>query len=112
MSTLIYLLLHLADFLPDHLIKVVNEAIFRIFGVVIDKLALRQKHGDASVHPYLLALGFVLQRYCGYLNHIHRSGDVMAESRGTREDKLLENSYAWVFAHGAWVTRDCVRNFL
>ena len=70
------------------------------------KFALREKYGEAAAHPYHLALGYLLQRYCGYLNHLNRCGDVLAESRGAREDKLLEDSYARIFAHGVWSTRE------
>jgi hypothetical protein len=88
------------------LIKVLHDSAFHIVGVVIDKYALRQKYGDAAAHPYHLALGYLLQRYCGFLNHINCSGDVMAESRGSREDRLLEDSYARVFSNGIWSTRE------
>ena len=48
-------------------------------------------------------MGFMLQRYCGYLNHVNRNGDVMAESRGGKEDKELKGSYERVYERGAWV---------
>jgi hypothetical protein len=48
-------------------------------------------------------LGFLLQRYCGLLNHINRQGDVMAESRGGTEDRLLKDSYRHVYDNGAWM---------
>jgi hypothetical protein len=86
------------------LLKVISEADFRVVGVVIDKLSLRQKHGETAAHPYHLALGFLLQRYCGYLNHINRYGDVLAEGRGGREDRLLMDSYERVYNHGVWMT--------
>jgi hypothetical protein len=70
--------------------------------VVIDKKALVDAYGTAAAHPYHLAMGFMLQRYCGYLNHINRRGDVMGESRGGREDRLLKDSYEWVYDRGAW----------
>ena len=88
----------------EALLQVVREARFRVVAVVIDKLALRQKHGEGAAHPYHLAMGFMLQRFCGYLNHINRCGDVLAESRGGREDRLLSDSYARVYANGVWVT--------
>lgn len=31
---------------------------------------------------YHLGLGFLLQRFAGYLNHINRVGDILGESRG------------------------------
>jgi hypothetical protein len=82
------------------LMKLINAAEFRIVAVVIDKLALREDYGGAAAHPYHLGLGFMLQRFAGYLNHINRVGDVMAESRGGREDRLLKESYAHVFERG------------
>lgn len=88
----------------DALLRLIEEAQFRIVAVVIDKLALRQKHGDAAAHPYHLAMGFMMQRYCGYLNHVNRCGDVLAEGRGGKEDRLLMDSYARVHAQGVWMT--------
>ena len=88
----------------DALLTVISQANFSVVGVVIDKLALRQKHGETAAHPYHLALGFLLQRYCGYLNHINRCGDVLAEGRGGREDQLLMDSYSRVYNMGVWMT--------
>ncbi len=93
-----------AQAFDDALLEVIRAAQFRFVAVVIDKLALRQKHGDAAAHPYHLAMGFMLQRYCGFLNHVTRTGDVMAESRGGREDRLLADSYSRVHAQGVWMT--------
>ncbi|MBM4046423.1 MAG: DUF3800 domain-containing protein [Planctomycetes bacterium] len=86
------------------LLEVIQQASFRIVAVVIDKLTLRQEYGDAAAHPYHLALGFLLQRFAGFLNHINRVGDVMAESRGGTEDRLLAESYTRVFERGVWMT--------
>jgi hypothetical protein len=93
-----------AQAFDDALLELIRGTQFRVVAVVIDKLALRQKHGDAVAHPYHLAMGFMLQRYCGYLNHINRTGDVMAESRGGHEDRLLMDSYARVYGQGVWMT--------
>ena len=41
----------------------------------------------------------------GYLNHINRVGDVMAEARGGKEDRLLAESYTRVYERGAWMIR-------
>jgi hypothetical protein len=86
------------------LLEIISAAEFRLVAVVIDKAVLRQTHGDAAAHPYHLGLGFLLQRYAGYLNHVNRMGDAMAESRGGVEDRLLKESYQYVFARGVWVT--------
>ncbi len=84
------------------LLDIIRASQFRVVAVVIDKAALRTAYGEAAAHPYHLGLGFLLQRYAGYLNHINRVGDVMAEARGGAEDLLLEESYTRVYDHGIW----------
>ncbi|UCF79959.1 MAG: DUF3800 domain-containing protein [Acidobacteriota bacterium] len=83
----------------DDLLRIISDADFRIVAVVVDKLALKTVYPDPW-HPYHASLGFMLQRYCGYLNHFNRSGDVYAESRGKVEDGFLSNAYEHVFVHG------------
>lgn len=87
------------------LLDLIEDAEFRMVGVVIDKRSLRARYGDAAAHPYHLALGFLLQRYTGYLNFHSRVGDVMAESRGRREDLLLMDSYSRIYSRGVWIVR-------
>lgn len=82
------------------LLHMVREAEFRWTAVVIDKVALREQSGDAAFHPYHLGLGFLLQAYASFLNEIHGTGDVMAESRGGAEDRELKDFYATMYAHG------------
>lgn len=87
----------------QELLAVMKNADFRIVAVVIDKYELWRSYGDTAQHPYHLALGFMLQRYAGYLNHINRVGDVMAESRGKTEDRLLADAFTDVYGRGAWM---------
>lgn len=87
----------------DDLIKVVSLGDYKVIAVVIDKLALRAAYQESAAHPYHLGIGFMLQRYVGFLNHLNRLGDVMAESRGKKEDRLLEESYTRTYERGAWM---------
>lgn len=84
------------------LLTIIEAAQFRVVAVIIDKAALRTAYGESAAHPYHLGLGFVLQRYAGYLNHINRVGDVLAEARGRAEDLLLQESYTRVYERGLW----------
>jgi hypothetical protein len=88
------------------LLNLIDEGVFTLVAVLIDKLALRLAYGEQSAHPYHLAMGFMLQRFAGYLNHINRIGDVMAETRGGVEDRLLAESYNRIVCRGTWMT-DC-----
>ena len=83
----------------EDLFRLVSAAAFTLVVVVVDKLKLKQKYQN-PFHPYHMALDFVLQRYCGLLNHLGLRGDVMAESRGRHEDTLLKNAYRHVHTHG------------
>jgi len=83
----------------DDLLSVVDAARFRVVMVAIDKLRLSTGYAR-PFHPYHAALGFMLQRYCGYLNHLNRRGDVLAEGRGRAEDQLLRNAYQHIYVHG------------
>ena len=85
----------------NDLIKTVNESKFKTFAIVIDKLALVRKYSSPA-HPYHLAMEFVLQRYCGFLQSVGATGDVLAESRGGKEDLLLKNAYRSVYETGRW----------
>ena len=87
------------------MLKLIADAEFRICAVVIDKKEHCERHVSPA-HPYHLAIGFLLQRYCGLLNHFNRRGDVMAESRGGREDSLLKDSFKRVYERGAWMRRE------
>ncbi len=84
------------------LLDILAAAKFKVVAVVIDKAALRASYGETAGHPYHLGLGFLLQRYAGYLNRINRIGDVMAEARGKKEDHLLQESYTRVYEQGIW----------
>jgi hypothetical protein len=83
----------------DDLCALIAAGEFTVCGVCIDKLALK-RHYPQPFHPYHLGLGFLLQRYCGWLNHLNRSGDLIAESRGGQEDARLRGAYAHIWTHG------------
>jgi len=95
---------HAREEFDRQLLALIKDTSFRLCAVVIDKKALAARY-PTPAHPYNLGMGFLLQRYCGLLNHINRRGDVMAESRGGREDRLLKDSYAIVYTRGAWMMR-------
>lgn len=74
---------------------------FVCFAVLIDKISTRSKHyGPVSTHPYHVGLLTMLERYCGFLKFGRHQGDVMAESRGGKEDTLLKAAYESVYKGG------------
>jgi len=83
----------------NDLIELFSRTPFTVFGAIVDKLAHKHQYLH-PIHPYHMALNFLLQRYCGYLNHMSRRGDVMAESRGGLEDKELKSAFAYIWENG------------
>lgn len=84
----------------ENLLSVIENARFTVVAVVIDKYELWRKLGDAAPHPYSLGLVYLLQRYVGFLNHVGRRGDVMAEARGATEDRLLGSEFSRLHTQG------------
>ena len=82
------------------LLSVIWGAAFKIIAVVIDKKAHVDRYGDAAWHPYHYCLAVMLERYCGYLHFCRGKGDVVAESRGKREDMQLKEEYERIYRQG------------
>ena len=75
------------------LLEVVREATFCMTCVVIDKASHRTKTYRELFHPYHYCLAALLERYAGWLALEGSVGDVMAESRGGREDQELRTAF-------------------
>jgi hypothetical protein len=75
---------------------------YTIIAVAIDKIGQKEKYGKNSYNPYHFGLDLLLERYCGYLDHFDSFGDVMAESRGKREDLMLEGEYQNIYNFGTY----------
>jgi len=89
----------LAKEFDEGLLQVVEGARFTLIIVVIDKREHRLRY-VRPFHPYHYCLAAMLDRYCGWLNYSHAVGDVMAEARGKKEDRLLEEEYRRVYGKG------------
>lgn len=84
----------------SELVRVVKEARFCMTCVVIDKATHREKTYRQLSHPYHYCLTALLERYTGWLSRVGVTGDVMAESRGGREDQELKTAFADVYTKG------------
>ena len=84
----------------DALCELIRRTNFKVFAVVIDKMSHGKKEYRTLRNPYHYCLTALLERYCGWLRYIRARGDLMAESRGGREDRDLKEAYASVFQYG------------
>ena len=58
-------------------------------------------HRDLGLTPYHYCLAVLLERYVYFLNRRGMRGDVIAESRGGKEDRRLKESYARLLEKGS-----------
>lgn len=80
----------------------VSQQAYFVIAVVIDKKSHRDKYGAAAFHPYNYCLTVMLERYAGFLKYFGGKGDVLAESRGAAEDRLLRHAYSRVWNVGTF----------
>jgi hypothetical protein len=78
---------------------------FYICGIVLDKRSHLDKYKTLAKHPYHYCLDVLLERYVIFLSENTTTyniakGDVVAESRGKKEDFALKNEYKVFYEKG------------
>jgi hypothetical protein len=88
------------DAFDAELMALIRDLDYVVITAVIDKLAhLRQYH--AWVYdPYHYCLTILMERYARWLAEHNVRGDVMAESRGKREDMRLKAEFSRIYLDG------------
>jgi hypothetical protein len=84
----------------DEVLALMRDGEYTVISVVIDKLNHLQQHGTWAFHPYHYCLEVMLERYMHWLRDHNLRGDVMAESRGGKEDKRLQKEFTKIFTQG------------
>lgn len=74
---------------------------YTVLTAVIDKLEQQQRYQAWRFDPYHYCLTVLVERYVLWLRHREAIGDVMAESRGGKEDRRLKDSFARAYAMGS-----------
>ena len=82
------------------LLRLLRELDFTVLTTVIDKLEHQQRYQAWKYDPYHYCLHVILERYVIWLRRNKATGDVMAESRGGREDRRLKDSFERVYREG------------
>lgn len=68
---------------------------------VIDKLEHQRRYSVWRFDPYHYCLTVLVERYVRWLARCDGQGDVMAESRGGKEDRRLKDSFERVYEKGS-----------
>jgi hypothetical protein len=82
------------------LLALLAELDYKVITVVLDKLEHRQKYKVWRHHPYHRCLEVLLERFVMFLETNYATGDVLAESRGGKEDGKLKESFQRLFING------------
>ncbi len=73
---------------------------YTVVSVCLDKQAHRDTYRVWRYDPYHYCLALLLERFVFFLEDRDSIGDVIAESRGGREDRRLKDSYARLWTEG------------
>lgn len=84
----------------DDLLGLLDTLDYIVITVVIDKREHKTRYMVWKQDPYHYSLRILLERYILFLRTVRATGDVMAESRGGKEDMRLKKSYQRVFSEG------------
>ncbi|MBW8016474.1 MAG: DUF3800 domain-containing protein [Planctomycetes bacterium] len=77
---------------------------YKVITVCIDKLNHKETYTTWRYDPYHYCLKVMLERYIFFLDSVDSQGDVMAESRGGKEDRRLKDSFNGLFVNGTdWI---------
>jgi hypothetical protein len=85
----------------DHeLLAFLRKWEYTVITVCLDKKKHRETYSVWRYDPYHYSLSILLERFNFWLNRHEGEGDIMAESRGGKEDRRLKDSFARLWAHG------------
>lgn len=85
------------------ILRIISDLRYGVISIVIDKKALIDKYTLLHAQdPYALALEYLMQRYQYWMQdysqrHDLIMGDIVAESRGGREDKITRDTYRLIY---------------
>lgn len=81
-------------------LKLIEDSRYRVFTVVIDKREHKERYTVWQFQPYHYCMTVMLERYVRWLDRFDVVGDVLAESRGKKENKQLAKAYRRIFERG------------
>jgi hypothetical protein len=85
----------------DELLELIQKTEFQLITIVIDKKEQNEQYASTwKYNPYHYCLAVLIERYCLLLKRLNCEGDVMAESRGGKEDIRLKKSFRKLIEEG------------
>lgn len=85
----------------QQILDLIHHTDFVLFTVVIDKLEHSRRYQIWKYDPYHYCLLILVERFVLWLKRNEAIGDVLAESRGGKEDRRLKDSFKRVYDSGS-----------
>jgi hypothetical protein len=82
------------------LLNLIEAWEYIVITVCLDKKKHKETYTAWRYDPYHYCLAVLLERFVFFLNRMNSQGDVMAESRGGKEDMRLKSSFARLWKDG------------
>lgn len=84
----------------DDLLQCLKEWQYTVITVCLDKKKHKDTYQTWRYDPYHYCMAMLLERFLFFLETHKAKGDVMAESRGGKEDRRLKSSFARLWENG------------
>jgi len=91
---------NVADAFDQELLRLLTDLDFLVMTVVLDKKQHKEQYLVWRYGPYHYCLKILVERFVLFLESKDAVGDVMAESRGGKEDMRLKKSFHRVYQEG------------
>ena len=82
------------------LLRLIENWNYTVISVCIDKRRHLETYSAWRYDPYHYCLAVLIERYVFFLDQCAGTGDVMAESRGGKEDRRLKDSFSRLLENG------------
>ena len=82
------------------ILESLNDWEYTVISVCLDKKAHKETYRVWRYDPYHYCLSLLLERFAFFLEQREAKGDVMAESRGGKEDMRLKKSFVGLWNEG------------
>jgi hypothetical protein len=84
----------------EELLRLLGHWDYTVISVCIDKKKHKETYSTWRYDPYHYCLAVLLERFTIFLRRRNTRGDMLAESRGGREDRRLKDSFARLWERG------------
>jgi len=91
---------HVRNRFDNDILQLIDSWDFIVISVCLDKQSHKETYQVWRYDPYHYCLAILLERYMFFLEYNQVIGDIMAESRGGKEDERLKQSFSRLWQKG------------